>query len=96
MYTIAANYTGIHKRIRQGCKVYLVGGNNGDGWLNRKFLVRFRDGSTNVMWIDTSKIENLRPAFAPKHVSQMFDGDFGMSKEEATELCNTINRNASG
>ena len=96
MYTIAANYIGSHKRIRHGCKVYLVGGGNGDGWVNRKFLVRFRDGSTNVMWIDTSKVDNLRPAFAPDHVASMFDKGFVLSKQEATELCNTINKNVSG
>lgn len=90
-YTLAANYKAKHNRIRTGCKVFLVGGFNGDGFERRKFLVRFQDGTTNVVWVATRNLENFRPSFIPDHVREHFDEGYdGMDRIEAVGISKAL------
>jgi len=91
-YVVIGNFAESDNGIRLGSKVYVVGGNNGDGFEKRRCVVRLRSGSLRCAWVNMKKLTNFRPAWLPDHVRSIAGDDSAATdKDEAEEISAFLN-----
>lgn len=96
-HVVIGNFAEADNKIRQASKVYIVGGDNGDGFEKRKCVIRMRDGKLKCAWLNLNKLSNFRSAWLPNHIRLIAgDDSAAMTKEQAASVADRLLNNERG
>lgn len=86
-FGVVANIEVTDRILRNGTKVWLIGGTGGEGW--DRFVVHGLSRSPRRIekWIPTKRLSNFRAAWMPPHIREKFPHPyFSGSRSEMEEL----------